>query len=305
MAVQVTKFKTKFYNCIWSLLQILMSAWGQTMAVSTCAWTLLDLTSATVQRAMSWILMAALAEVHSNVWNCLYFGSICLSDVDECKTSMHECAQNCLNTEGSYLCSCRDSYVLNEDGLNCDVSCSGTFTDLFGFFNTPDWPDSYPSVDFSCVWEIVIDIPDASIVIQFNEPYGIHGSEPCESDYVEVLHGVGSNTTSLGKNCGTDVPGNIAVESNRATVVFRGSVSSLMDKPGVSISYKAVVEGCVSISIKIICLSLKHIFHSYSYWLSLCFMSMHRFAFHFSRCGWHSNTPTKCGWWSVWCDCCD
>ena len=123
------------------------------------------------------------------------------------------------------------------------MSCNGTFMSLFGSFKTPDWPDSYPSEDFMCVWEIMIDNLDASILIEFQEPYGIFGSAPCETDYVEVLRGVGSNTTSIGKNCGTQNPGRIVVEANRATVFFRGSTHSQMDRPGVSVVYRAIVEG--------------------------------------------------------------
>ena len=161
------------------------------------------------------------------------------ADVDECALSTDECDQNCFNTEGSYTCSCRDGYVLNGDGLTCSVSCSGTFTNLIGSFQTPDWPDSYPLVDFRCVWEIVIDNSEASILIQFQEPYGIFGSKPCETDYVEVL----SNSTSVGKHCGTTVPDRIVVDSSSATVVFQGSAHSLMNRPGVSVFYRAIVEG--------------------------------------------------------------
>ena len=154
----------------------------------------------------------------------IFCHAYCFPDIDECAGSDHGCEHNCTNSIRSYSCNCREGYTLGGDGRSCYVSCGGNFTDS----NTPDWPNSYPSVNFSCVWEIVIDIPDASIVIYFNEPYGIHGSEPCESDYVEVLHGVGSNTTPLRKNCGTDVPENIEIESNRATVVFKGSASYQM-----------------------------------------------------------------------------
>ncbi|XP_066264138.1 uncharacterized protein [Branchiostoma lanceolatum] len=41
-------------------------------------------------------------------------------DVDECASNNGGCAQNCTNTVGSFVCSCRDGFVLNSDGLSCD-----------------------------------------------------------------------------------------------------------------------------------------------------------------------------------------
>ena len=40
-------------------------------------------------------------------------------DIDECSEGIHQCAQNCLNTPESYICSCDDGYTLNIDGHNC------------------------------------------------------------------------------------------------------------------------------------------------------------------------------------------
>ena len=45
------------------------------------------------------------------------------SDVIECDEDNGSCSQICINTEGSYECSCRNGYVLDSDGHNC----SGTY----------------------------------------------------------------------------------------------------------------------------------------------------------------------------------
>ena len=37
------------------------------------------------------------------------------TDIDEC--SMNLCEHNCMNTIGSFECSCRDGF--DQDGLNC------------------------------------------------------------------------------------------------------------------------------------------------------------------------------------------
>ena len=178
--------------------------------------------------------------------SCTHCTTYCwLVDINECVEGTHNCEQICSNTEGSFTCSCRESYSLNEDGNTCSVSCGGSFSSLFGSFKTPDWPDSYPTQEFTCRWEIHINIADVSILIEFNDPYGIIGDHVCETDYVEVLNGDGSSTSPPNKYCGTTKPAPIEIESNRVIVMFRnGGSSEVNDRPGVSISYRAVTEGC-------------------------------------------------------------
>ena len=48
------------------------------------------------------------------------------SDIDECEAGIHDCQQDCYDTEGSFQCSCNDGYTLQSDGTNCtdDDECS-------------------------------------------------------------------------------------------------------------------------------------------------------------------------------------
>ena len=41
-------------------------------------------------------------------------------DVDECQTDEHNCNQTCTNTLGSFECSCRAGYSLQDDGVMCE-----------------------------------------------------------------------------------------------------------------------------------------------------------------------------------------
>ncbi|XP_078585919.1 uncharacterized protein LOC144867724 [Branchiostoma floridae x Branchiostoma japonicum] len=42
-------------------------------------------------------------------------------DTDECSTGTSGCSQTCLNTEGSYVCTCESGYVLSSDKHTCQV----------------------------------------------------------------------------------------------------------------------------------------------------------------------------------------
>ena len=46
-----------------------------------------------------------------------------LTDINECDANNGGCSHNCTNTEGSFECSCRVGYILDNDGKGC----SGTF----------------------------------------------------------------------------------------------------------------------------------------------------------------------------------
>jgi len=41
-------------------------------------------------------------------------------DADECTLDTDGCAQNCVNNDGGFECTCNDGYTLNADGLACD-----------------------------------------------------------------------------------------------------------------------------------------------------------------------------------------
>ena len=42
-----------------------------------------------------------------------------VQDVNECNGD-HECDHNCINTVGSFVCSCDDGYLLQDDGRTCE-----------------------------------------------------------------------------------------------------------------------------------------------------------------------------------------
>ena len=162
--------------------------------------------------------------------------------MNECTTTGHGCSQICNNTDGSYMCSCREGYSLNDDGRTCSPSCGGILTEASGSFHTPDWPNSYPSLDFRCEWVIDIEnMTDAVIEISFNERYGIHGKDPCSTDYVQVLDGIQHDSTSLGKYCFKHAPDPIVTSTTQATVIFQASIlPHRLMRVGVLVSYRTL-----------------------------------------------------------------
>lgn len=48
-----------------------------------------------------------------------WIGRQCTVDINECKRLERPCSQICLNTPGSYRCSCRSEYYLHHDGKHC------------------------------------------------------------------------------------------------------------------------------------------------------------------------------------------
>ena len=40
-------------------------------------------------------------------------------DIDECALNTDNCEHNCVNTVGSYTCSCKSGYTETSDGIHC------------------------------------------------------------------------------------------------------------------------------------------------------------------------------------------
>ena len=163
-------------------------------------------------------------------------------DVDEC-TGNHKCEQLCVNTEGSFQCTCSDDFILAINGRSCLPSCGGTINSKTGSIHTPGWPIFYPTLDFFCTWTFQTD-NNTIIDFVFDEQFGIGGASPCRTDYVQLLDGIGGNSRSLGKFCYLTVPPPITTTGNQGTVIFKGSSRQhTPDRIGLNITFTAIEIG--------------------------------------------------------------
>ena len=178
-----------------------------------------------------------------------------LPDINECLEGTDNCEHVCIDTEGSYTCSCNTGFTLDSDGTSCteqpteqptepdNGGCGGRLTAASGSFQTEGWPNSYPQEDFECEW--IIDIPNDGSVIEFTvdeSAFGINGRLPCTDDYIEFFDGADGSARSLHKTCNYNLPPVLTTSSSTARVVFAGSVNR--NRPagrvGVRVTYRTV-----------------------------------------------------------------
>ena len=171
-------------------------------------------------------------------------------DINECTSRPHNCAQVCINTAGSFTCSCNSGYTLAADGRSCsrEESCGGTLIKANGSFQTPGWPHRYPQANFKCEW--IIEFPDTEAAIEFtfdNTAYGINGRPPCRSDYIEFFDGMQSNASSIIRLCKFKHPQSITTTSSQARVVFAATINPQRpaSRVGVKVNYKMIYSGTI------------------------------------------------------------
>ena len=178
------------------------------------------------------------------------------TDINECTSTGHGCGHQCINVEGSFTCACRDGYALGSDNRSCSVSCGGRLTGTSGSFQTPDWPERYPQLNFHCVWTVENLTTGQSVRFEVDDSaYGINGRPPCEADYIEFFNGTESSASSLGKFCRLDVPEPITVTARGARVVFRGRKNQYRpaSRVGVRVFYEVLGKVFISLVVVQIC----------------------------------------------------
>uniref|UniRef100_A0A671WKS8 Vitamin K-dependent protein C n=1 Tax=Sparus aurata TaxID=8175 RepID=A0A671WKS8_SPAAU len=147
-------------------------------------------------------------------------------DIDECSLpepadgSGPLCSQICLNTLGSYLCSCHHGFELRSDQRTCLLSCSGgIFDEPEGHLFSPGYPDPPPNA-VSCQYIIAVE-SGFTVSLNFTDNFHIESVDTeqgpnCLYHWLQVT----IPDKEPMKLCGRKSPGLIETNSNTVTLEY-------------------------------------------------------------------------------------
>ncbi|KAM9295136.1 tolloid-like protein 1 isoform 1-T1 [Morus bassanus] len=146
-----------------------------------------------------------------------------LRDKDECSKDNGGCQHECINTVGSYVCQCRNGFVLHENKHDCkEAECEQKIHSPNGIITSPNWPDKYPSRK-ECTWEISAT-PGQRVKLTFNE-FEIEQHQECAYDHLEVFDGESEKSPILGRLCGNKIPDPLMATGNKMFLRFISDAS--------------------------------------------------------------------------------
>ncbi|TMS11454.1 Mannan-binding lectin serine protease 1 [Larimichthys crocea] len=119
-------------------------------------------------------------ERHQNVGFSAEYQAI---DIDECSAPETEdgplCSQICLNTVGSYLCSCHHGFELRSDQRTCVLSCTGgIFEEPEGHLSSPGYPNPPPHA-VTCQYIISVEF-GFTLSLNFTDNFHIESLDTAE-----------------------------------------------------------------------------------------------------------------------------
>ncbi|XP_052891850.1 tolloid-like protein 1 [Anopheles moucheti] len=151
------------------------------------------------------------------------FAAVYFTDIDECAVNNGGCQQECKNTVGSYVCSCRNGYTLHDNGHDCKESgCKHEIFTPHGQILSPNYPDYYPPKK-DCIWHFTTT-PGHRIRLVFNV-FDIEPHQECAYDHIVIYDGNSPDSHTLGRFCGAKIPHPISSSSNQMYMVFNTDTS--------------------------------------------------------------------------------
>uniref|UniRef100_A0A8C9YCL0 Vitamin K-dependent protein C n=1 Tax=Sander lucioperca TaxID=283035 RepID=A0A8C9YCL0_SANLU len=167
-------------------------------------------------------------------------------DLDECSRPVPGdgsgplCSQICVNTPGSYRCSCHHGYKLQLDQHTCLMSCGGCIFDKNkGHLASPRYPHPSPPL-LSCSYIITVE-PTLTVILNFTDNFHIDSMDTdqgpsCVRHWLQVSIPDREPT----KLCGGKSPGLIATNSNTVRLDYHTDVEGLSG--GWSLDYSTYSE---------------------------------------------------------------
>ncbi|XP_077973794.1 bone morphogenetic protein 1-like [Styela clava] len=166
------------------------------------------------------------------------------SDKDECAISNGGCEHECVNTIGSYSCTCRNGYVLHTNKRGCkEAGCKHDIKTAVGEITSPNWPNKYPSRK-ECTW-LIRTTPGHRVKVVFHE-FELETQPECAYDHLELYDGSDSDQTVLGRYCGSKKPGTIVATTSIMFIKFFSDAS--VQKRGFSATHQTVCGGNLNAS---------------------------------------------------------
>ncbi|KAG5870535.1 hypothetical protein JTB14_014726 [Gonioctena quinquepunctata] len=151
------------------------------------------------------------------------FAAIYFTDMDECAINHGGCQHDCMNTLGSYVCTCHNGYTLHENGRDCkEGGCKYELSIPYGTIGSPNYPDYYPARK-DCVWHFTTT-PGHRIRISF-QFFELEPHQECSYDHVDFYDGSSPESPSLGRFCGSKLPHLIIASGNQLYMTFRSDAS--------------------------------------------------------------------------------
>ncbi|XP_023282098.1 uncharacterized protein LOC111669859 [Seriola lalandi dorsalis] len=184
-------------------------------------------------------------ERHQNVGFSAQYQAI---DMDECSApapvdgSGPLCDQICLNTLGSYLCSCHHGYELRSDQRTCVLSCGGgIFDEPEGHLFSPGYPNSPPHA-VSCQYIISVE-SGFTVSLNFSDNFhiesvGTQQGPNCLHHWLQVT----VQDREPMKLCGAKSPGLIETNSNTVKLDYHTDDEGLSN--GWSLDYSTQRVQC-------------------------------------------------------------
>ncbi|CAL1540486.1 unnamed protein product, partial [Lymnaea stagnalis] len=151
----------------------------------------------------------------------------CSQDIDECHYDLYNCPQysTCVNTIGSYNCTCSSEYGLVQNGArDCSrISCNFYMNDSSGVITSPNYPNTYFKSTL-CTWTIEVETGNVISLSfsDFNLGYQEHTSYHYNEDSLEFHDGNGTQSGLIDKYYGgSTIPRLIRSKGNQMFIVFQ------------------------------------------------------------------------------------